>query len=226
MFVILFATLLTACGTTDELMSPNGSEKTNEEQATEETADQESSSETSKETNSENSKDNNTKDTGTNQDDIDKSNYEAQHMTQIEWENCVESRAYTEEDCIAQDQYYAEGEGQNEPSEHEEAESAEEKAYGATKNTLENILTNNNSNYSNFTYPPLNDEDAVVGYYENGDYSVTGHFDVYNEQTEKTSRREYTAVISNYYNFKEIILYDGQEAGHYTPEGKIADYNE
>lgn len=43
--------------------------------------------------------------------------YEPEYMTQEEWESCINSDVYPEEECIDIDQYYANGEGQEEISE-------------------------------------------------------------------------------------------------------------
>src|SRR5699024_9223617 len=43
------------------------------------------------------------------------STYEPEYMDQEEWETCINSSVYSEEECREYDKYYAHGEGQNEP---------------------------------------------------------------------------------------------------------------
>lgn len=228
-FATLFATLLTACSSSDEVQSPSESED-NTEQATEETAEEESASDTSSETSNEEEGTNNAEDAEANQDDVEESTYEPQSMSQEEWEGCVESRAYTEEDCIAQDQYYAEGEGQNEASNEsttvEETQTPEEIAWQVAKDTVQEILLENNPSYSKFTYPPMEHEEVAFGYYENGDFSINSIVDAYDESKDGTYRKDFTIVITRDYAFKELVLRgNGTESGTYTPNGKIIDHN-
>src|SRR5699024_9292450 len=54
--------------------------------------------------------------------DKDESTYEPEYMDQEEWETCVNSSAYSVEECKDFDKYYAHGEGQNEPGQPHEVD--------------------------------------------------------------------------------------------------------
>lgn len=64
--------------------------------------------------------------------------YQPEYMSETEWEECIQSNVYTEEECISIDQYYSSGEGVKEPKPEdnsnsddsvESPESDQQKAY-------------------------------------------------------------------------------------------------
>lgn len=157
------------------------------------------------------------------------SEYTTQYMSEQEFIECVEGEAYTEQECIDYDTYYASEEGQKELESTEEAggeenESVEEEeeieaseqnfyaAYEASKQGVQEFYSEI-AHYSEFTFP----YDYEVYINGSGNYAVESSVDIYNEQEGETRTREYELTITPEWDFVDI--YVPEDNGYFELDG-------
>lgn len=184
-------------------------------------------------TSSESASEGSTNEENSNANDENASSYEPEYMPQEEWEACVSSEAYSEEECIEADQYYANGDGEQESEESESQTSSEgtedtspasiqeercfeyqnesdsyKVALSAAQQEIERVWQSYDENYTNFVHPSFEDEEVLVTEqtFPNGQYGyyISSSVDFEHEADDFQYSKTYTLTMTPDFQYLDV----------------------